>query len=182
MHVDRTAATDGKPIVAEDCLDAGVLDGKGHQHRFCSQGGRLTPMAGVKVGGRHQPLQQHLPQPGQALGPDQRQIGVGLPRLAAGLLAFRSHPFIRDAIELGVQRLSIPLHGQPLQAAVPASGVVPTLLAAGCHQLEGQKQGPFRFDAFKFGQFLRLVMQSADILHSGLVSVAEEAFVAIGPP
>ena len=181
VHLNRAVQGHGESGVLQGLAHGTVLNGERHQHRLRAQCCRLTPTAGIEVCGGHQTFQKHFPQPGQALGPDQRQVGVGLAGLAARSAPFRADPIIRHPVQLRVQGLSVPFHGQPLKLAVPASGVLPALFAACRHQLEGQEQGPLRFDVFKFGQFLRLVMQPTDVFHGGLVSVPEEAFVAVGP-
>ena len=182
LHDNRFALGLGQICLEQSRVDGCILYGEGHEDRFRPERWGLTPVAGVEVCRSDQTFQQHFSQPRKALSPDQREIGVGLAWLASGLSALCLHPLIRHAIELRIQRLAIAFHRKGPELAVPASGILPTLFTAGGDQLEGQKQGPLRFDAFEFGQFLWLVVQPADVLHSGLVAVAQEAFVSVCPP
>ena len=60
-------------------------------------------------------------------------------------------------------------------------GLVPAPFAACSDQFEGQKQRPLRLDPFKGSELLRFVVQAVDVFHRRLVTIPEEAFVAVGP-
>ena len=87
----------------------------------------------------------------------------------------------RHLIELGVETFAVLFNGQGLELAVQLPGLVPAPFAAGGDQFEGQKQRPLRLDSFKGGELLRFVVQAVDVFHRRLVTIPEEAFVAIGP-
>ena len=87
----------------------------------------------------------------------------------------------RDLIKLGVETFPVLFNGQGLELAVQAPGLLPASFAACGHQFEGQKQRPLRLDSFKGGELLWFVVQAVDVFHRRLVTIPEEAFVAIGP-
>ena len=181
MNRDAAIAVDGQPGLAQSVPNSCGFGCEGHQHRGCAELHRLSTPTGVEILRADQSLQQHLPKPHQALGPDQGHIGVGFSGLAARLLPLRFNPVIGQSVQLRIQRFSVLLHGQARQALLPGAGLIPALFKAGRDQFVGEKKGPLRFDALEFRQFLRFVVQSADVLHGRLMPVPQKAFVAVGP-
>ena len=96
------------------------------------------------------------------------------------------HPFLidrtgRDLIKLGIETFAVLFNGQCFELAVQVPGLVPAPFAACSDQFEGQKQRPLRLDPFKGSELLRFVVQAVDVFHRRLVTIPEEAFVAVGP-
>ena len=96
-------------------------------------------------------------------------------------MPFRGNRLLGHQIQLRQQRFPIHVHGELAEPLAPAPGLAPALFAAGRHQLIGQKQGPLALDVFELGQFLPLVVQTGVVFHHGLVAIAAEALVAVGP-
>ena len=125
-------------------------------------------------------MQQQIRQPGEALGPEQGDVLVGHPDLAAGLAPLGLDQPSRHKVELRQQGLPVDRDAQLRQCLAPLAGFVPAVLAAGGDQLVGEKQGPLAFDVLELGQLLPLVVESAHVLQHGLMAVSKEALVAVG--
>ena len=89
-----------------------------HKNRLGAKRLRLPSATGVDVLRADQIVEQHFPEPHQALGPDQRQVGVGHPLLAAWIEPFLIDGTGRDLIELGVETFAVLFNGQGLELAV----------------------------------------------------------------
>ena len=61
------------------------------------------------------------------------------------------------------------------------AGFLPALFTAGGDQFVGPKQGPLAFDVLEGRQFFPLVVEAGVVFDHGLVTIAAEALVAIGP-
>ena len=87
---------------------------------------------------------------------------------------------LRHQVELGQLGHPVPINGQAVELVAPAPGLRPAPFAAGRHQLIGDKQRPFAFNALELGQLFALVVEPRVVLNHGLVTIAVEALVAIG--
>ena len=113
MHLHRSIVCfcDGNTALPED-LRVGCRAGhQSHQHLLGAEFGRQATAAGIEILGLQEACQQHLPQPGQALGPEQGNVVVGVAILAAGLGAFGLQRGFWNHIQLWVQTLTVVIHG-----------------------------------------------------------------------
>ena len=107
----RTRRCHGQPRLGQGLGNGGVGRHQGHQHPLGPQGAGQAPAAGVQVFGQQQALQHQVPQPGEALGPEQGHIRVGDPQLAAGFAPFGRDRRFRHQVELGQQGHPLHIHG-----------------------------------------------------------------------
>ena len=86
-----------------------------------------------------------------------------------------------NQVELGQQGDTVHGDAHRGEFLAPLAGFLPALLAAGGDQFVGPKQGPLAFDVLESRQFFPFVVEAGVVFDHGLVPVAAEAFVAIGP-
>ena len=87
----------------------------------------------------------------------------------------------RNQVELGEQAALRLLQAYFTQALAPLVGLLPALLTAGRDQFISPKQGPFAFDVLKLRQFLPFVVQAGVVFDHGLVAIAAETLISVGP-
>ena len=86
-----------------------------------------------------------------------------------------------NEVELGEQGALRLLQAHFMEALAPLAGLLPALFAAGRDQFISPKQGPFAFDVLKLRQLLPFVVQAGVVFDHGLVAIAAEAFISVGP-
>ena len=177
----EAVACQRQPRLVEGIGDRAVGRHQGHQHLLGPQ--RFGPPAatGIEIIWRDQAQQQQIRQPGEALGPEQGHVGVGLAGLAAGLTPLGRDGAFGHQIELRQQGDPARPHAHRGEFLAPLAGLVPALFTAGRDQFVGPKQRPLAFNVLKGRQFFPLVMQPGVVLHHGLMAIAPEALVAVGP-
>ena len=159
-----------------------LLGHQRHQHPLGTERLAPAPTDRIQIIRGDQAVQQQIRQPGEALGPEQGDVVIGLAGLAAGVASLGGNGRLSHQIKLRQQGHPLHLHAQLRQAPPPAPRLLPTLLATGGQQFVGQEEGPLALDVLKLRQFLRLIVQAAHVFDHRLVAIAAEALVAVGAP